>query len=61
MKRPVVDDDLCIGCGHCVSLCPQVFELENDKSQVIGPDKCYTCDCQMAVETCPVSAISWSG
>jgi ferredoxin len=59
-KRPDVDQDLCIGCGHCAELCPQVFELEDEKSRVIGPDRCDTCNCQEAIDTCPVQAISWS-
>jgi len=33
MMKPVVNEDLCIGCGHCIEVCPQVFELENEKSQ----------------------------
>jgi len=60
-KVPKVDQDICIGCGHCVDLCPQVFVLEDNKSQVIGPEKCNTCNCQEAIDTCPVEAISWSG
>ena len=60
MRRPIVDLDLCIGCGHCSEVCPLVFELEDEKSSVIGPDKCNTCDCQEAIDTCPVQAISWS-
>ena len=60
MPVPEVNEDLCIGCGHCVELCPLVFELEDEKSRVIGPDKCGTCKCQEAIDTCPVSAISWS-
>jgi ferredoxin len=59
MKKPVVDWDLCIGCGSCVELCPEVFELKDEKAYVKGPDKCDTCNCQEAVEICPVEAISW--
>jgi ferredoxin len=61
-KIPAIDYDLCIGCGHCSEVCPEVFELGDDeKSTVIGPDKCGTCNCQEAIDTCPVQAISWSG
>ena len=60
-KIPSIDYDLCIGCGHCEEVCPQVFKLGDDqKSAVIGPDKCGTCNCQDAIDTCPVQAISWS-
>jgi ferredoxin len=60
MRMPVVDENLCIGCGHCVELCPQVFELEDEKSRVVGPEKCGSCNCQEAIDTCPVLAISRS-
>lgn len=35
MKKLVVDQDKCIGCGACVALAPEVFELRDDgKAQV---------------------------
>lgn len=58
MVTPTVDHELCIGCGICVDLCPEVFAMEDEKSTVIGGDKCSSCDCQEAVDSCPVSAIS---
>jgi ferredoxin len=59
MSNPVVNKDLCSGCGACPELCPEVFAMGDDeKAHVIGPDKCSTCDCQSAVDSCPEQAIS---
>jgi ferredoxin len=58
MATPKVDIDLCIGCGLCTELCPKVFELREDKAWVTNPNGCDTCDCQQAVDSCPVTAIS---
>ncbi|MCK5286710.1 MAG: ferredoxin [Thermodesulfovibrionia bacterium] len=60
MKKPVVDFDLCIGCGSCIELCPEVFELRDEKAWVIGEDKCSTCDCQEVADICPTEAITFS-
>ncbi|HEY1406468.1 MAG TPA: ferredoxin [Spirochaetota bacterium] len=69
-----VDPDLCIGCGLCITICPLVFELRDNKAWLIkpglieldekkavvsNPDACETCDCLLAINTCPVAAISF--
>jgi ferredoxin len=28
--KPVVDEDMCIGCGKCEELCPEIFEIQDD-------------------------------
>ncbi len=57
-KKIEVDQELCIGCGACVNLCPEVFELQDDgKSRVIKKEECKDCDCEMIVNSCPVGAI----
>lgn len=61
MRIPVVDQETCIGCGACIETCPQVFELRDDnKAYLINPEKCDSCNCQEAIDICPVTAISWS-
>ena len=57
MSKPVVNHDLCIGCGTCESLCPTIFKMQDGKSHVVN-DTCTDCDSQEAVDSCPVSAIS---
>ena len=57
--RPVVDEELCIGCGGCEEICPGIFNLVDDISKVIDPEGCYIQDCcEAAEENCPVNAIS---
>lgn len=61
--RPVVDEDLCIGCGSCEEICPDVFEVGDDGiSHVIAVDPEAMCAqagcCEEAAEECPVDAIS---
>ena len=54
-----VDKETCIGCGACVSLCPDVFRIGSDgKSEAYNLKGCKKCDCQAAADNCPVHAIS---
>lgn len=55
-----VDEELCIGCGSCADICPEVFEIKDDKARVINSDGCARCDCGEAEASCPVSAITLS-
>ena len=57
MSKVKVNKDLCIGCGTCEALCPKVFQLQDGKSHVIA-EECGECNCQEAVDSCPVGAIS---
>lgn len=55
-----VDQELCIGCGACEGVCPEIFELVDDKSQVKldpVPEEFQTCALEAEVN-CPVQAIS---
>lgn len=57
MPKAKVNEEMCIGCGTCESLCPSVFKIENGKSKVIS-EKCGECNCEEVVSSCPVNAIS---
>jgi ferredoxin len=57
--KVVVDKSLCIGCGTCVSGCPDCFEFGDDgKSQVKAGCKEGCCDLKQIVDDCPVAAIT---
>ena len=55
-----VDEGLCTGCGVCVEMCPEVFELKDDVSVVrvdaVPPE--HEDVAREAAEACPVEAIS---
>ena len=55
-----VDKDLCIGCGACQAVCPDVFEIEDDGLATVIVDEVTEDaleDALDAKEGCPTSAI----
>jgi len=61
--KAVVDKETCIGCGLCPSLCPEVFEMQDDgKAGTIVddvPSDAESC-AKESEESCPVNAIAVS-
>ena len=60
MPKVAVDKDLCIGCGLCADMCPDVFELGDDgKADVKSEDaaKASIAGAKDAASTCPTEAI----
>jgi len=51
-----IDAGKCIGCGLCVSMVPDVFEMDGDKAKVISQKK--SPEVKEAVESCPGEAIT---
>ncbi|MGI6224838.1 MAG: ferredoxin [Peptococcales bacterium] len=55
-----VDQDLCIACGACISLCPEVYDWNDDgKADVIVEDIASDVE-ESAVDakdSCPTEAI----
>ena len=56
-----VDKDTCIGCGLCPSICPEVFEMDDDglAHTIVDsvPDSVED-EAKEAEESCPVNAIT---
>jgi ferredoxin len=53
-----VDRDVCIGSAMCVSIAPEVFELDDEGlSRVVNPDAGDEDLLRDAAENCPVQAI----
>lgn len=57
-----VNPDECIGCGLCCGICEEVFRMNDE-----GKAEAYQAvtevnqsDVQNAIDSCPVSAISWN-
>lgn len=59
--KAFVDRDECIGCELCVSICPEVFDMDDEcitivKVDVIPAD--VEDSAKEAAESCPTEAIS---
>jgi len=53
-----VDRDVCIGSGICVSIAPDVFELDDTmRSRVVNPEAATDDLYREAAENCPTQAI----
>jgi ferredoxin len=59
--KAIVDKDTCIGCGLCPSICPEVFDMDDDGKAHAIVDEVPSeneGEAQEAAESCPVSAIA---
>lgn len=57
--KVTVDEELCVGCGACVDICPEVFDLEDDMAKVLTEEVPGNLkeSAAEAAEACPVDAI----
>ncbi|MCK9444486.1 MAG: ferredoxin [Tissierellaceae bacterium] len=56
-----VDRDECIGCGLCSSICPEVFEMDDENIATVIADPIPPNVEEQAIEakdSCPTGAIS---
>ncbi len=62
MEKFKVNKDACIGCGACMALCPEVFDMDEDglakviKEEELTPEEVE--NATDAMEGCPTAAIS---
>lgn len=60
MKKIVIDQIECIGCGMCTLMCPNIFKLgKNGKAEVIGQAVGIKEEVVEAIDSCPVDAITF--
>lgn len=54
-----VDESVCIGCGACGAICPEVFEVDGVANVIVDEIKEEDIEnVKDAIEGCPVGAIS---
>jgi ferredoxin len=55
-----VEKDACIGCGLCPSICPEIFEMDEDGLAIAAKEQVpqeLEDSAQEAAESCPTEAI----
>lgn len=57
MAKITIDESLCTGCGLCVSVCPEAFEINDDNIAKVKGDSCEGQDIKEVAVQCPVEAI----
>ena len=57
--KTIVIEDICVGCAMCVQICPEVFEIRDDKVVVMANPipKELEDKVKRAASECPVEAI----
>lgn len=62
MKQPIVDQNICIGCGTCAALASATFTVDpaTGKAKVINPTGNSEAEIDTAIASCPGGAITWT-
>ncbi|KAK2949019.1 4Fe4S ferredoxin [Blattamonas nauphoetae] len=60
-QKPVVDQDACVGCQTCLSVCPagELFKMNDEgKAEFVSENQDNCIESQVCVNSCPAGAIS---
>ena len=60
--KAVVNEYICIGCGLCAEICPEVFEMNDDMIAIVIVDEVpaeLEESAKEAADSCPVEAITF--
>ncbi len=60
MKKVKIIEDLCIFCGQCQAIAPEVFRIDDNATVLLDeiPESLETA-VQEAIDVCPSEAIVW--
>ncbi|MBI5079002.1 ferredoxin [Candidatus Saganbacteria bacterium] len=53
-----IDQALCIGCGVCIDLCPEVFVATAEGKAESVKNECELHNLEEVADACPVEAIN---
>jgi ferredoxin len=59
MTEVYVDPDICISCGTCIDMCPEIYDWDDEgKAEAVDEIPADLEECALdALESCPVDAI----
>lgn len=59
--KVIVNKEACIGCGSCPSICPEVFDINDEGLAYVRTNEKvedeYKDEAKTALESCPTGAI----
>lgn len=57
--KAIVDSDICVGCGLCSEICPEVFSMQGEEAVAFANlmSAEHLDEAKEAAEKCPVDAI----